>query len=79
MEILRKQELREGTLMKRAIFTLLVISACSIPSLAKYSGGTGEPNTPYQIANAADLMTLANDANDYNKCFIMTADIDLDP
>ena len=24
-------------------------------------------------------MTLANDTNDYNKCFVMTADIDLDP
>jgi len=44
-----------------------------------YSGGTGEPNTPYQIADVNDLLQLANDANDYNKCFIMTADIDLDP
>ena len=79
MEILRKQELKEDTLVKRVIFALLVISACSIPSIAKYSGGTGDPCTPYQIANVADLMTLANDANDYNKCFIMTADIDLDP
>lgn len=65
--------------MKRVIFALLVIAAGSIPAIAKYSGGTGDPNTPYQIANVADLMTLANDANDYNKCFIMTANIDLDP
>jgi hypothetical protein len=65
--------------MKRVIFAILVISACSISSFAKYSGGTGDPCTPYQIANVADLMTLANDANDYNKCFVMTADIDLDP
>jgi hypothetical protein len=69
--------LKEGTLMKRAILFLLVITAGSIPALAKYSGGTGEPNTPYQIANVADLMTLANDTNDYNKCFIMTADVNL--
>ena len=58
--------------------TLLILAAMN-PCFAKYSGGTGEPNTPYQIANAADLMTLANDANDYNKCFVMTADIDLAP
>jgi hypothetical protein len=45
----------------------------------KYSGGTGDPCTPYRIANVADLLTLANDINDYNKCFILTADIDLDP
>ena len=37
------------------------------------------PNTPYQIANVTDLNTLANDINDYNKCFIMTDDINLAP
>ena len=61
------------------MFLTLLILAAMNPCFAKYSGGTGEPNTPYQIANAADLMTLANDANDYNKCFVMTADIDLAP
>ena len=58
---------------------LSVITLFSSSSFAKYSGGTGEPNTPYQIADVNDLMTLANDTDDYNKCFIMTADIDLDP
>src|SRR5512136_1985475 len=46
---------------------------------AKYSGGTGEPNDPYQIATAADLIALGEDPNDYDKHFILTADIDLDP
>jgi hypothetical protein len=46
-------------------------------SVFAYSGGTGEPNTPYQIADVNDLLQLANDANDYNKCFILTADISL--
>lgn len=46
---------------------------------AKYSGGTGEPNNPYQIATAADLIALGEDPNDYGKHFILTADIDLDP
>lgn len=46
---------------------------------AKYSGGTGEPNDPYQIATAVDLIALGEDANDYDKHFILTADIDLDP
>jgi len=64
--------------MKRAVLSLLILAAAS-PCIAKYSGGTGDPNTPYQIANAADLLTLANDTNDYNKCFIMTADVNLDP
>ena len=77
MEIVKKQELGEVTLMKRAIFAILVIAACSIPSFAKYSGGTGEPNTPYQIATAADLNDIGNHTEDFNKCFIMTADVDL--
>jgi hypothetical protein len=46
---------------------------------AKYSGGTGEPNDPYQIATAADLIALGETAEDYDKHFILTADIDLDP
>jgi hypothetical protein len=46
---------------------------------AKYSGGTGEPNDPHQIATAADLIALGEDPNDYGKHFLLTADIDLDP
>ncbi len=45
----------------------------------KYGGGTGEPNDPYQIATAEDLVLLGNSPEDYDKHFILTADIDLDP
>ncbi len=45
----------------------------------KYGGGTGEPNDPYQIATADDLMLLGDSPEDYDKHFILTADIDLDP
>jgi len=45
----------------------------------KYAGGTGEPNDPYQIATAEDLMLLGETPEDYDKHFILTADIDLDP
>jgi hypothetical protein len=48
-------------------------------SWEKYSGGTGEPNDPYQIATAADLIALGETPEDYDKHFILTADIDLDP
>jgi hypothetical protein len=47
--------------------------------LAKYSGGTGDVNDPYQISTADDLLTLRADTNDYGKNFVLTADIDLDP
>ena len=45
----------------------------------KYAGGTGEPNDPFQIATAEDLMLLSDSPEDYDKHFILTADIDLDP
>jgi hypothetical protein len=45
----------------------------------KYAGGTGEPNDPYQIATAEDLIALGETPEDYDKHFILTADIDLDP
>ena len=62
--------------MKRVVLTLLILSL-TIPCLAKYSGGSGEPNDPYQIATAKDLNDIGNHIEDFNKCFIMTADIDL--
>ena len=46
---------------------------------AEYGGGTGEPTDPYRIATAADLIALGERPEDYDKHFILTADIDLDP
>ena len=63
----------------RTIPLLFTICLLSFPAYAKYSGGTGEPNDPYQIATAEDLIALGEDPNDYDKHFILTADIDLDP
>jgi hypothetical protein len=59
----------------------VLITACffAFPAHAKYSGGSGEPNDPYQIATAADLITLGETPADYDKHFLLTADIDLDP
>jgi hypothetical protein len=63
----------------RTITLLITIFSLSFPAYAKYSGGTGEPNDPYQIATAEDLITLGETPEDYDKHFILTADIDLDP
>jgi len=48
-------------------------------AIIKYAGGAGEPNDPYQIATAQDLITLGETPEDYDMHFILTADIDLDP
>ncbi len=53
--------------------------ASAEPAATKYSGGTGEPNDPYQIATASDLIALGETPEDYDKHFLLTADIDLDP
>ncbi len=45
----------------------------------KYSGGSGAVRNPYQIATAEDLITLGETPDDYDKHFVLTADIDLDP
>jgi hypothetical protein len=58
---------------------VLLLSFFILPDCvqAKYSGGSGEPNNPYQIGSAVDLLELAADANDYNKPFVLMADINL--
>ena len=48
-------------------------------AIKKYAGGTGEPKNPYQISTAEDLITLGETPDDYDKHFILTTDIDLDP
>jgi len=63
----------------RTITLLITIFSLSFPAYAQYNGGTGEPNDPYQIATAEDLMLLGESPEDYDKHFILTADIDLDP
>ena len=45
----------------------------------KYDGGTGEPNNPFQIATAENLILLGETPEDYDKHFVLTAEIDLDP
>jgi len=50
-----------------------------VPINIRYSGGTGEPNDPYQIATTEDLILLGETPEDYDKHFILTANIDLDP
>jgi hypothetical protein len=46
---------------------------------AQYSGGSGTADDPYQIATAAELIALSETPEDYDKHFVLTADIDLDP
>ncbi|MHC4116333.1 MAG: GLUG motif-containing protein [Planctomycetota bacterium] len=58
---------------------LIVVSFTTSAIEAGYSGGAGNPDDPYRIATAADLIALGETPEDYDKHFILTADIDLDP
>ena len=42
----------------------------------QYSGGSGTSADPYQIADVNDWQVLISASTDWNKCFILTADID---
>jgi hypothetical protein len=68
--------------MKRKTSLITIITALLIVSFAPYtclaySGGTGEPNDPYKIASVADFNQLTIDPNNWNKSFILTANINL--
>ncbi len=65
----------------RNLFLTSLVCLLALTSLAqsqtRYSGGTGTAQSPYEIATAQDLIDLGNNTDDYDKHFIMTADIDL--
>ena len=67
------------TYVPRIITFLVAFCFICTTTQAKYSGGSGTVDDPYQIATAEDLMLLGDSLNDYDKHFIMTNDIDLDP
>ena len=58
-----------------AVIIMAILSASV--SAGTYGGGSGEPNDPYKIRDANDLLALAADTNDYNDCFILVNDINL--
>ena len=64
---------RGAKLLAVAGFIVLVSSANASFALQ----GSGTESDPYLIADANDLMVMAADTGDYDKCFMMTADIDL--
>ena len=73
------QEMAEmaHSLILRMVSLLVPVCLASIPVEAQYSGGSGAAENPYRIATAADLIALGETPEDYDKHFILTADIDL--
>ena len=65
--------------MRTLLLTLVTCLWVASTATAKYSGGSGTAQDPYRIATAADLIALGETPADYDKHFILTANIDLDP
>ena len=63
----------------RVIPFLIVVCSVICPAQAQYSGGSGTADDPYQIAAPQDLINLGERPADYDKHFVLTADIDLGP
>lgn len=64
-------------MLNKTITCAVFLSVVVPVSLWGYSGGEGTPEDPYQIATAADLIALGDEPNDYDKHFVLTADVDL--
>jgi len=62
-----------------ALTILFVVLAFSVPfaEAGTYSGGTGEPNSPYLIGSADDIIEMSNEPNDWDYCFVMIADVNM--
>ena len=75
--------LRSGNVRHRAIQFICLCTALASPRLEAHStdfaGGTGSPRHPYQIATAEQLISIGSDPYLLDMCFVLVADIDLDP
>jgi len=58
---------------------ILMLGCFPATHLYGFAGGTGEPNNPYQIATAEDLILIGSDPNLLDKHYILIEDIDMDP
>lgn len=68
---------KRAEIMHKATIVLWISIHVFTSIVLGYSGGRGTEGDPYQIATAQDLIDLGNEPNDYDKHFILTADIDL--
>lgn len=64
----------ERALLSGLLWGLLL---CSPVRAVQFAGGTGEPNDPYQIATAQQLLAIGSDRDLIRKHYVLTASIDL--
>ena len=72
--------MRNLTNIKSFLVISIVSSAVLLPNVQAagvYSGGNGDPNDPYLIESADDIIEMSNDPNNWDKHFLMTADVNM--
>ncbi|MHC4076182.1 MAG: GLUG motif-containing protein [Planctomycetota bacterium] len=62
---------------KTTLFALLLTCILTMPTFAKYSGGTGTELDPYLISTPEDMNAIGTDPCDWDKYFLLTADINM--
>jgi hypothetical protein len=63
--------------LKGLLFASLALSVLASSAYAKYGGGSGTAEDPYLINTPEQMNAIGTDANDWDKHFKLTADIDL--
>ena len=48
-----------------------------LPEPVRYSGGSGTTADPWQIATETDMVTISDKYQDWDNCFVLTADLDM--
>ena len=63
--------------MNKIFYFILLVGLAGISFAGTYSGGAGTAEDPYKIATAEDMQAIGADPNDWDKHFVLMADIDL--
>ncbi len=66
-----------GRVLSRACCLWVIIGLLALPAQARYGGGLGTAGQPYLISTAAQLNAIGAEPGDWDKCFKLTANIDL--
>ena len=66
-----------GRASSYACCSWLIIGLLVLPAQARYGGGLGTADRPYLIATAAQLNAIGSEPSDWDKCFKLTANLDL--
>ena len=59
------------------MLTVVLVGMVGTSFAGTYSGGTGTAEDPYQIGTAEDMQAIGTDPNNWDKHFVLIADIDL--